>query len=97
VRKPWFLQIESVAKNKCLVLTTKNNLPEAHEWLNANLEPMMQKSIPQGINPPASLLPRHLDKPMHSETSQTYADILKRQFSRAPQAPTTTTTDAANN
>jgi len=72
----------------------KNNLPEACEWLDTNLEPMMRKSTPPGISPPAALLPRHLDKPMHSKTSQMYADILKRQFSWVLM---TTTTDAANN
>jgi len=94
VHKPWFLQIESMAKNKCLVLTTKNNLPAAREWLDTNLEPMMRKLIPPGIDHPAFLLPHHLDKPMHSETSQMYANILKRQFSWALP---TMTTDAANN
>jgi len=28
-RKPWFLRIKSVAKNKSILVTTKNNLPEA--------------------------------------------------------------------
>jgi len=29
VRKPWFLRIESVAKKKCLLITTTPNLLEA--------------------------------------------------------------------
>jgi len=93
LKKPWFLRVESVAKNKCLVLTTKSNLPEAREWIDTNLEVMIRKSIPQGIDPPSSSLPRRLDKPIHSTTSQTYADILKKQFSLA----STTPPDAANN
>jgi len=81
VRKPWFLRIESVNKHKCLVVTTKTNLAEARAWLDANLEPMIRKSIPPGIDPPAASLPHRLDKPMPSESSKTYAEILKQQFS----------------
>jgi len=57
VCKPWFLRVEAVAKNKCLVVTTKTNLQEARDWLDANLEPMIRKSIPPGIDPPPSSLP----------------------------------------
>jgi len=92
LRKPWFLQIESVGKNKCLVVTTRPNLPEARSWIDDNLEKLVRKSIPTGIDPPASLLPRRLDKPVYSATSQTYADILKKQFSLV-SAPQTNTTD----
>ncbi len=92
MQKPWFLRIESVAKNKCLVLTTKSNLPEAREWIDMNLEAMIRKSIPQGIDPLPSSFPRRLDKPLPSETSQTYADILKKQFSLdATKTPLDTT------
>jgi len=92
LRKPWFLRIESVGKNKCLVVTTRPNLPEARSWIDDNLEKLVRKSIPTGIDPPASLLPRRLDKPVYSATSQTYADILKKQFSLV-SAPQTNTTD----
>jgi len=81
VRKPWFLWIESVVKTKCLLVTTKPNLPEARAWIDENLENMIRKSIPPGIDPPSSLLPRCLDKPMPSASSISYADILKKQFS----------------
>jgi len=95
VRKPWFLRIESVGNNKCLVVTTKANLAEARAWLDANLEPMIRKSIPPGIDPPSSSLPRRLDKPVYSETSKTYAEILKKQFTLtstpATQSDTTAT------
>jgi len=50
---------------------------------------MIRTSIPEGIDPPSHLLPRRLDKPIHSATSLTYADILKKQFSLA-STPTTT-------
>jgi len=94
VRKPWFLRIESAAKEKCLLITTKPNLPEARAWIDANLETMIRKSIPDGIDPPPSLLPRRLDKPTFSVSSQTYADILKKQFSLSPAS---TPVDAVNN
>jgi len=89
--KPWFLCIESVGPNKCLLVTTQNNLQEAHNWINANLEQLIRKLIPDGINPPSSLLPRRLDKPVYSATSLTYANILKKQVSLAvtPTAPAT--------
>jgi len=57
VRKTWFLRIESVTKYKCLIVTTKANLMEAREWLDANLEPMVRKSIPPGTDPPPASLP----------------------------------------
>jgi len=93
MRKPWFRWVESVAKNKCLVLTTKSNLLEVRERINTNLEAMIRKSIQQGIDPPSSSLPCQLDKLLPSTTSQTYADILKKQFSLA----LTTPPDTANN
>jgi len=37
-RQTWFLRIESVARKKCLIVTTKANLPEARAWIDANLE-----------------------------------------------------------
>jgi len=94
VRKPWFLRIESVAKEKCLLITTKPNLPEARAWIDENLEPLIRKSIPEGIDPPTSLLPRRLDKPTFTASSQTYADILKKQFSISSAS---TPADTANN
>jgi len=84
LRQPWFLRIESVSHNKCLLVTTKNNLPAARAWIDEHLEPMVRKSIPQGIDPPASLLPRRLDKPVYTTTTHTYVDIFKKQFSLAP-------------
>jgi len=94
VCKPWFLWIESVAKEKCLLITTKPNLPEAHAWIDVSLEQMIRKLIPPGIDPPSSLLPCHLNKPIPSMSSQSYADILKKQFSLSlPSTPL----DASNN
>jgi len=61
LQKPWFQQPESARRNKCLLVTTKTNLPKARAWIYENLEVMIQKSILEGIDPPSSLLPRHLD------------------------------------
>ncbi len=58
IRQPWFLRIELVARTKCLLVTTKSNLPEARAWIDANLEPLIQKSILLDSDPPSSLLPR---------------------------------------
>jgi len=94
LHKPWFLCIESAGRNKCLIVTTKTNLPEARAWLDENLEPLIRRSIPLGINPPSSLLPCRLDKPVFSATSQSYTDILKKQFSLTTNSSTgTETTD----
>ncbi len=93
LRKPWFIRIESVGKNKCLLVTTKNNLPEAREWIDTNLQPLIRTSLPPDSDTPASLLPRRLDKPVFSQTCLTYADILKKQISLAPPQPTTTATN----
>jgi len=61
-------------------VTTRSNLPEACKWIDDNLQPLICKSIPLGIDPPSSLLPRRLDKPAFTKTSTTYADIVKKQF-----------------
>jgi len=78
--KPWFLQIKSVNHNKCLIITMKPNLPEVHAWFNANLEALIRKSIPTGINPPSAQLPHWLNKPVYSASSQSYADALKKKI-----------------
>ena len=88
LRKTWFLRIEEVERRKCLIITTKTNLLEARAWMDTNLQPLIRKSIPEGIDPPASQLPRRLDKPVHSASSQSYADVLKRQFSIESNAQT---------
>jgi len=82
LRQSWFIRLEYVSRNKVMLVTTKNNLPAARAWIDANLEPMIRKSMPPELEPPPShLLPRRLDKPVHTTTSITYADILKKQFS----------------
>ena len=92
-RKSWFLRIEEVDRRKCLLVTTKNNLPEAREWIDNNLEAFVRKSIPAGIDPPPSQLPRRLDKPVYSATSKSYADALKKQFSLTSNATNTAAVD----
>jgi len=57
IQKPWFLPIEVVTPNKCLLVTTQNNLQDAHNWINMNLEQFIRKSIPEGLDLPSSLLP----------------------------------------
>jgi len=64
MRQPWFLCIKSVTKNKCLLVTTKPNLQAARAWIDTNLESMVRKSIPPGIDTPSAILPRRLDKPV---------------------------------
>jgi len=87
------LCIESVAPNKCLIVTTQNNLPEVQAWIYVNLEQLICKLIPAGINLPPSLLLQCLDKPVYLATSHTYAKIFEKQFSLAatPTTPTTAT------
>jgi len=51
---------------------------------------MIRKSILEGIDPPISCLPRRLDKLTYTKKSQSYAKILKKQFTltlNANQAP----------
>jgi len=92
LRQPWFIRLESVTRNKTIIVTTKPNLPTARAWIDANLEPMIRKSIPSDIEPPPShALPRRLDKPVHTETGRTYAEILKQQFSLNPTETTMNT------
>jgi len=76
LHQPWFMHLELVNANKCILTTAKSNLPEARKWVNDNnLEKLIRKSIPPDINPPLSSLPRRLDKPTYTATSQLYADI----------------------
>jgi len=89
--QPWFIRLELVTKNKCVVVTTHSNLQIARDRIDANLELMIRKSIPSGVDPPVSDLPHRLDKPIYSAASKTYADILKQQFSRAPAQTITDT------
>jgi len=93
LRKPWFQRLESAGRKKCLLVTTRTNLPEARAWLDENLEVMIRKSIPEGIDPPSSLLPRRLDKPVFTKMSQTYADVFKKQFSISSNATVATATN----
>jgi len=81
LRKSWFLRVESVDRHKCLVVTTKPNLPEARAWFDTNLETLIRKSFPTDSDPPIAQLPRRLDKPVFSAASLSYADALKKQFS----------------
>jgi len=95
LRQTWFIRLESATRNKTLIVTTKHNLLAARAWIDANLESMIRKSMPPETEPPpAHLLPRRLDKPVHTATTLTYADILKKQFSLDS---TVTTKDTANN
>ena len=55
------------------------------------MEPLIRQSIPEGIDPPASQLPRRLDKPVYLASSKSYADVLKKQFSHTPNSTTTAT------
>jgi len=91
MRQPWFLRIELAARNKCLLVTTKTNLPMARAWIDDNLEPMVRKSIPPYLDPSSALLPRRLDKPIYMAAGIMYADILKKQFSLATDDTTTAT------
>jgi len=72
-------------------VTTKPNLPAARAWLDEHLELMVRKP---GINPPASLLPHHLDKLVYTTTTHTYVEILKKQFSLAPNSMAMMTTSS---
>jgi len=67
---------------------TKPNLPEARAWIDTNLEPLIRQSIPEGIDPPSSQLPRQLDKSVYSVSSKSYANVLKKQLSLASNATT---------
>ena len=89
LRKSWFLRLESVDRHKCLIVTTKPNLPEARAWVDTNLETLIRKSIPD-IDPSVTQLPRRLDKLVFSAASLSYADALKKHFSLAsPTAQST--------
>jgi len=91
LRKMWFLQIEEVDCCKCLIVMTKPNLLEACTWMDNNLEPLIRQLIPEGIDPPTSQLPCQLNKPVYSASSQSYANVLKKQFSLAPNMTMSTT------
>jgi len=39
--QPWFLCLESVTRNKTIIIPTKSNLPAARAWIDDNLEVMI--------------------------------------------------------
>jgi len=89
LRQSWFIRLEYASRNKTIIVTTKPNLQAARDWVDANLEPMIRKSIPiDAEQPPSHALPRRLDKQVYTATSRTYADILKQQFSLASNETT---------
>jgi len=94
IRQPWFFRLEPAGRKKCILIVNRFNLPEARTWIDENLQRLICKSIPPDSVPPESSLPRRLDKPVNTATRQSYADILKKQFSLENSKNDTTT---ANN
>jgi len=43
LRQPWFLRLEAVNQNKCNIVMTRSNLPEARKWIDENLQPLIRK------------------------------------------------------
>jgi len=94
LRQPWFLHLESAGRKKCIIITSCSNLQEARKWIDEHLQRLICISIPQGIDPPDLSLLCRLDKPIQTATSQTYAEILKKQFSLVNTTNDTTTANA---
>jgi len=47
--QPWFLRIELVVRNKCLIVTTKPNLQTGCKWIDTNLESMVRNPSLQAL------------------------------------------------
>jgi len=76
------------SKGKYFLITSIQQLSEAHEWLDGNLEGLFIKYIPQfGSFTPSEgyAFPKQGDKPKYSGQLGTYADKLQTLYPNTPQ------------
>jgi len=69
--------------NKILLMTTKGQLPSAHEWANTTLPKLYNQHNMDKIDVMTlqHLTPQCLDKMIITSASETYADKLKHHTS----------------
>jgi len=76
------------SKGKYFLITSIQQLSEAHEWLDGNLEGLFIKYIPQfGSFTPSEgyAFPKQGDKPKYSRQLGIYADKLQTLYPNTPQ------------
>jgi len=107
--QPWCLSIEkTTTTNKVLITTTKEQLITARQWIDTTLPTIYSQFIADKIDVTTlrNLTPRHLDKPVLTAASTTYANQLKartnnttsvtaatKQFAKPPRPKTTPQVD----
>jgi len=80
----WCLNVEKTSiNNKILILTTKNNLEQARQWIDATLPNLYENHIANKLDVMTikQAIPRRLDKPIMTAASTAYADKLKQCMS----------------
>jgi len=89
--QPWCLSLErTTTANKVLLITTKGQLANAREWADTYLPAINTQNISDKLDVTIlqHLSPQHLDKPVITSASQTYAEKLKLRTSIVTATPT---------
>jgi len=86
LRTSWCSQVEKTeTPRKIIVVTTRNQLPNARRWLDDSLPKLFNTHLPKNpsYKPFQQTLPARTDRIATTEVMTTYADALKTQY----QAP----------
>jgi len=91
--QPWCLSLErSTTPNKVILITTLGNISTAQNWVDITLLDLYKykQHILTKLNVTTLLpiIPRHLDKPILTSASQTYASQLKQSMTSVTSVPT---------
>jgi len=91
----WCIQVEPTQMPRQIMLvTTKGQLANAHQWLDKNLNPLFMvyltcntEYVPNKENP----IPTRMDKVQQTSAMQTYVQSLIRKYHVSPYQPTQST------
>jgi len=89
--QPWCLSLEkSTTPNKVLLVMTKGQVTAARDWVDNTLLTIYTQHILDklDITTLQQIVPRHLDKPIITAASHTYAEKLKQHTAMVTTAPT---------
>ncbi len=90
LEQQWCLNVErTTTPNKVLIVTTKGQLTEAHEWIDNSLPALYTQHVDAKLDVTTlkHLIPRRLDKPNLTSAAWTYAKKLKLRTNYSTSAP----------
>jgi len=88
--QPWCLSIEhSTTPNKVILITTLANISVARTWVDDTLPAIYRQHISTQLDVTTlqQIVPHHLDKPILTSASCTYASKLKQRTDEATVTP----------